>query len=34
MPEDKRRMKEAGFHHQLVKPPDLQHLIELIKGVR
>ena len=34
MPEDKQRMKEAGFHHQLVKPPDLQQLIELIKGVR
>jgi two-component system, chemotaxis family, CheB/CheR fusion protein len=24
------RMREAGFHHQLVKPPDLQQLIELI----
>ena len=34
MPEDKQRMQEAGFHHQLVKPPDLEQLIELIKGVR
>jgi two-component system CheB/CheR fusion protein len=25
------RMRDAGFHHQLVKPPDFDHLIELIK---
>jgi CheY-like chemotaxis protein len=29
--EDKERMAEVGFHHQLVKPPDFNHLIELIK---
>jgi len=32
--DDKQRMKEAGFHHQLAKPPDLEQLIELIKGIR
>jgi PAS domain S-box-containing protein len=32
--DDKQRMKEAGFHHQLAKPPDLEQLIEIIKGVR
>jgi two-component system CheB/CheR fusion protein len=32
--EDQQRMREAGFHHQLVKPPDLQQLIELITGDR
>jgi two-component system CheB/CheR fusion protein len=30
--EDQQRMREAGFHYQLVKPPDLEHLIELITG--
>jgi two-component system, chemotaxis family, CheB/CheR fusion protein len=30
--EDQQRMREAGFHHQLVKPADLERLIELIKG--
>jgi CheY-like chemotaxis protein len=29
--EERERMKEAGFHHQLVKPPDFGHLLELIK---
>jgi len=32
--EDQQRMREAGFHYQLVKPPDLEHLIELITGGR
>jgi two-component system, chemotaxis family, CheB/CheR fusion protein len=29
--EEQERMREAGFHHQLVKPPDFNHLVELIK---
>jgi two-component system CheB/CheR fusion protein len=29
--EELQRMRDAGFHHQLIKPPDFQHLIELIK---
>ena len=29
--EEQLRMREAGFHHQLVKPPDFNHLIDLIK---
>jgi two-component system CheB/CheR fusion protein len=29
--EEQERMREAGFHHQLVKPPDFYHLIDLIK---
>jgi two-component system CheB/CheR fusion protein len=29
--EEQQRMLEAGFHHQLVKPPDFNHLIDLIK---
>ena len=29
--EELQRMREAGFHHQLVKPPDFNHLIDLIK---
>jgi len=32
--EDQQRMRQAGFHHQLVKPPDLEQLIELITGAR
>jgi CheY-like chemotaxis protein len=30
--EERQRMKEAGFHHQLVKPAEIEHLIELIRG--
>jgi two-component system CheB/CheR fusion protein len=29
--EEEQRMREAGFHHQLVKPPDFNHLLDLIK---
>jgi CheY-like chemotaxis protein len=29
--EEQERMRKAGFHHQLVKPPDFNHLIDLIK---
>jgi two-component system CheB/CheR fusion protein len=32
--EDRQRMKEAGFHHQLVKPAEIEHLINLIRGAR
>jgi two-component system CheB/CheR fusion protein len=30
-PEDLQRMQEAGFHHQLIKPPDFNQLVALIK---
>jgi CheY-like chemotaxis protein len=29
--EELQRMREAVFHHQLVKPPDFNHLLDLIK---
>jgi two-component system CheB/CheR fusion protein len=29
--EEEQRMRDAGFHHQLVKPPDFNHLLDLIK---
>jgi two-component system CheB/CheR fusion protein len=29
--EEQQRMKDAGFHHQLIKPPDFNQLIELVK---
>jgi two-component system CheB/CheR fusion protein len=29
--EEQERMREAGFHHQLLKPPDFNQLVELIK---
>jgi hypothetical protein len=25
-------MREAGFHHQMVKPPDFEKLIEIISS--
>ena len=30
-PEDLKRMQAAGFHHQLIKPPDFTQLVALIK---
>jgi CheY-like chemotaxis protein len=32
-PDDLRRMEQSGFHHTLVKPPDLQRLIRLLRSV-
>ncbi|HVZ33329.1 MAG TPA: response regulator, partial [Polyangiaceae bacterium] len=33
-PEDLQQMREAGFHHQLVKPPDFKQFLELIEPER
>jgi two-component system CheB/CheR fusion protein len=30
--EDRQRMREAGFHHQLVKPAEIEQLLELIRS--
>jgi CheY-like chemotaxis protein len=32
--EDQQRMREAGFHHQLSKPTNLEKLVELIQRAK